>query len=288
MGFLALAIACSVGIATIFNLAERRGLDRMALLTVNYAAAAVLAVWLQGLEPVSGVSAGLVALGVAQGVLFIGGFLLFSMAIRQAGMGLAAGVMRLSVLVPVLASWWIWSEVPSLLQGAGLALGGIAFFLVARPSRSPVVTPDASAGTRATLLLGLLFLAGGCVDLLMKVFSEVYRPTMPSSLFLLFVFGVAFAVGLVSVLLTGFRTGRWPRGEVLALGVVLGLINYGSADFLIRAIAVLDGPLVFPANSIGVVLGAALVGFVVWQERLSRVNLAGLALAAVALVLLAR
>ena len=303
MVFLVLAVTCSVGIAALFNLAERRQLDRTALLTVNYAAAALLAVGLQGATPTSGVTLPLVALGVGQGVLFIVGFWLFSVAIRQAGMGLAAGVMRLSVLIPVLASWAIWGETPSGLQLVGLVLGGVAFFLVARPAapavdREPVAderAKDAASGpgvagpgVGVALLLGLLFVTGGAVDVLNKAFSKGFSATVPKPTFLLFVFGVAFAVGLAFVIAQGLRTERWPRGEVVGWGVVVGLVNYGSADFFLRAVDVLPAPFVFPANSVSVVLGAALVGFVVWGERISRTNAAGLALALMALVLLAR
>lgn len=296
MIWLPLAIACSLGIAVIFKVAERRDLDRTALLTVNYLAGAVLAAVLQGVGTASRIEAGLIALGVAQGVLFIGGFWLFSLAIRRAGMGLAAGVMRLSVVVPVVASWAVWGEPVSALQTLGLVLGGVAFFLVARPAADPPgklgppggADDDAPPAASAALLLGLLFLAGGLVDVLNKTFTETYAPTVSFSLFLLFVFGVAFLVGAVAVGWTGVRTGRWPRGQTLAWGVGLGLINYGSAEFFLRAIAELPAPFVFPANSVAIVFGAALVGRLVWGETLSRANMAGLAVAAVALVLLAQ
>jgi drug/metabolite transporter (DMT)-like permease len=292
--FLALAVACSLAIAVLFKVAERRDFDRTALLTVNYAAAAALALGLQGVEPVGGLPAGLVALGVGQGVLFIGGFWLFSLAIRRAGMGLAAGVMRLSVVVPFLASWAVWGEVPGALQLVGLALAGAAFFLVARPAAEPPgkLGPPAEGaapgdGGGAVVVLGLLFLSGGVVDVNMKVFQEAFAGAVPISMFLLFVFGVAFGVGAVAVAWTGVRTGRWPRGEVVAWGVGLGLVNYGSAEFLLRALDELPGPVAFPANSVAIVFGAALIGRFVWHERLSRANVAGLALAGVALALLA-
>ena len=293
MLFLALAVSCSLGIAVVFKLAERRDLDRTALLTVNYLAAAVLAVVLQGAVPVAP-SAGLVALGVWQGVLFIAGFWLFSLAIREAGMGLAAGVMRLSVVVPFLASWGIWGEAPTPWQGLGLGLAGAAFFLVARPAAEPPGKlgppsgPEArtSSAGRTVGILALLFLSGGLVDVNMKVFDEGFAG-VPISAFLLFVFGVAFLVGAAVVVWTGVRTGRWPSAQAWAWGVGLGVVNYGSAEFLLRALETLDGVVAFPANSVAIVLGAALIGRVVWQERLSRANGAGLGLAAVALVLLA-
>ena len=300
MIWLALAVACSLSIAVLFKGAERRDLDRTALLTTNYAAAAALALALQGVGPVGAVPAGLVALGVGQGVLFIAGFWLFALAIRQAGMGLAAGVMRLSVVVPFVASWAVWGEAPNGPGLAGLALAGAAFFLVARPAAEPPGKPGppaeagpsradagAASGPGAAVVLGLLFLAGGAVDVNMKVFQEAFAGAVPISTFLLFVFGVAFAVGAAAVAWAGARTGRWPRGEVLAWGAVLGLVNYGSAEFLLRALDELPGPVAFPANSVAIVFGAAIIGRFVWGERLSRANVAGLALAGVALVLLA-
>lgn len=298
MLFLALAVSCSLAIAVLFKVAERRNLDRTALLTVNYAAAAVLALALQGVTPPGTLSSGLVALGVWQGVLFIGGFWLFSRAIRDAGMGLAAGVMRLSVVVPFVASWLVWGETPGALQLVGLALAGGAFFLVARPAAEPAgkLGPPApptgegsmaEEGLGAVAVLALLFASGGLVDVNMKVFQESFAGRVPTATFLLFVFGVAFLAGALAVVWTGARTGRWPRGEVLAWGLVLGLVNYGSAEFLLQALDVLPGPVAFPANSVAIVFGAALIGRFLWQERLSRANVAGLGLAGLALVLLA-
>lgn len=292
--FLPLAVACSLGIAVIFKMAERRDYDRNALLTVNYGAGAVLALALVGASPVSEIEAGLVALGVVQGVLFIGGFWLFSLAIRQAGMSIAAGVMRLSVIVPVLAGWVIWSEVPTPLQLVGLLLGGVAFFLIARPAaeapgklgppeEAEAVPPRAGA---TVLVLALLFVAGGLVDVLMKAFDVVYSEAAPMSMFLLFVFGVAFLVGLAAVVRRRVTEGVWPSGGALGWGVLLGVVNYGSADFFLRAISALSAPVVFPANSISIVLGAALIGRFVWGERLSRANVVGLAVASVALLCL--
>ncbi|WP_420455014.1 EamA family transporter [Rubrivirga sp.] len=300
MFFLALAVACSLAIAVVFKVAERRDLDRTALLTVNYLAGAALAVALQGVDAPAELSGGLVALGVGQGVLFIAGFWLFALAIREAGMGLAAGVMRLSVVVPFLASWAVWGEVPTALQLVGLVLAGAAFFLVARPAGPPgkvgPPAPDGSppaptAGGRTVGVLALLFLTGGLVDVNMKVFRETFSQaaggTTPISTFLLFVFGVAFLVGALAVGWTGIRTGRWPSRAAWAWGVGLGVVNYYSAEFLLRALERLDGTVAFPANSVAIVVGAALIGRAVWGEALSRANLAGLGLAVAALVLLA-
>ena len=302
--YLALAIACSLAIAAVFKLSERRGLDRMALLAVNYAAAAVLAAGLslQGTEA-STLGAGVVSLGVWTGALFIGGFWIFAAAIRAAGMALATAVMRLAVVAPVLASWAIWAERPSVLQAAGLLVAAAAIVLITRPSRAhPVAAsvdaafPAASAKTadlaaqgqagHAFALLLALFATASLVDVSMKTFSEVYAADVSEPAFLLFVFAVACGIGVVAVVRRGLAGQGWPRPEAYTWGVGLGVVNYGSADFLLRAIKELSGPVVFPVNHISVVLGAALLGVLVWGERLSRANWAGLAVAGAALALL--
>jgi multidrug transporter EmrE-like cation transporter len=43
---------------------------------------------------------------------------------------------------------------------------------------------------------------------------------------------------------------------------------------------------VFPTNSVAIVIGAALIGSLVWKEALSRSNWIGVGLAAAALLLL--
>ena len=300
MLYLALAVACSLAIAVIFKISEHRGMDRVALLTVNYAVAFAVAGGLltAGVGAVGeglALQPSLLALGVLTGALFIAGFILFAYAIRVAGISLATGVMRLAVALPFLASWFIWNEVPSPAQIVGLAVAGVAFFLIAQRSAPASAAHVAAVGTpgengddrlRVAGVLALLFLAGGTVDVAMKTFDETFAATNSRALFLLMVFGVAFLIGLVLVVMRGVRRGTWPRGVTVAWGIGLGIVNYGSAEFILQAIARLSGPFVFPVNNIAVVIGAALVGVFVWGERLSTANKLGLGLAALALVLL--
>ncbi|HYE95623.1 MAG TPA: EamA family transporter [Rubricoccaceae bacterium] len=286
MGWLAAAVACSVAIAALFERAERRGVDRLAMLAVNYVVAgAVAAVLLPAPVRAAGLPpAPLVGLGSLAGALFLAGFFLLSASIRAVGMGLATGVMRLSVVVPVLASWAVWGERPSALQLVGLALAGAAFFLLAKQDRASERPGDGLV--RGTALLALLFVVGGLVDTSLKAFGAEFGAEYPEPLFLLVVFGVAALLGGALVLARGWRTRRWPRAEVLVWGALIGLANYGSAAFLLRALAVLPGPVAFPANNVAIVVGAALVGWAFFGERPTRRHLFGLAVAALALALL--
>jgi drug/metabolite transporter (DMT)-like permease len=307
MVFLACAVVCSVAIGMVFKHAGRQGLDRTALLTVNYAAAvgvAVAIMALGGREVEQGLtlSGTLLGLGVGTGIVLIAGFFVLAWATEVAGMSLAIGVMRVSVVIPFLASWGIWGEVPTLAQGVGMVLAMGAFFLLAHQRSAPEPVPARTAsgvGTTATTssvassvdwyaagVLALTFCSGGAVDVSMKAFEEGFGAENSRVLFLLMAFGVAFLVGAVIVLRRGLREGTWPAGPTVLWGVLLGIINYGSLEFLLRAIEALPGPFVFPANNIAIMVLAALIGVTLWGERLSRPNRIGLGLACLALVLL--
>ncbi|MFB6247090.1 MAG: hypothetical protein ABEL97_00805 [Salinibacter sp.] len=298
---LVLAVLCSVSIGMIFKHTGRRGIDRTTLLTVNYAAAVAVAVALIlfGERTAGGVSLSPALLGLAGGVgtLLIAGFFLLSYATDVAGMALAIGVMRVSVVVPFLASWLVWEEVPSLPQGVGMGLAAVAFFLIAQKHRPPssgrtgASSPSLREKIRgvdghAFLVLALTFLAGGGVDLSMKAFQEGFGDGNSRVLFLLLAFGAAFVVGALVVGIRGLWLGRWPAAAAIGWGVLLGVVNYGSLEFLLRAIADLPGPFVFPANNIAIMILAAGLGVAVWNERLTLANRWGLGLAGLALVLL--
>ncbi len=304
---LAFAVACSVAIGMIFKHAGRRQLDRTALLTVNYAAAVAVAVVLlaiggRSVQEGLTLSGTLVSLGVGTGGLLIAGFFALAWATEVAGMSLAIGVMRVSVVVPFLASWLVWNEVPSVAQGIGMVLAMGAFFLLAHRRSAPEPVPAGSSSASDTSapspspvssvdwhaagVLALTFCLGGAVDVSMKAFEEGFGTGNSRVLFLLMAFGVAFLVGAILVLRRGLRRGEWPGGRTVVWGVLLGIVNYGSLEFLLRAIEALPGPFVFPANNIAIMTLAALLGVTVWGEHLSRANRIGLVLAGVALLLL--
>jgi len=261
----------------------------LALLAVNYGVALIPGIAAASQQPidVQALTPGFWALAVATGVLFIFGFWIYAKATEQAGLSLAIGVMRISVVIPFMASWLIWNETPSTAQLLGMGVAGLAFFLIAHKQSStasaqaePSGAPWAQVG-----LLVVLFISGGLVDVALKTFDEVYVSTVGRPVFLLVLFGVSFLLGMLYVVRRGLQ-GQWPTRAEIAWGILLGLINYASVEFLLLAVEVLSGPFVFPANSIALVIGGALLGVWIWGEHLSMRNKIGLGLAAVALLLL--
>ena len=265
----------------IFKVAARLDLERIPLLTVNYAVAFVLSTVSistggHSFEP----SPGLVALGVITGILFILSFFVLALSTAEAGMSLSLAVMRLSVVIPFAASWVFWDEIPTHAQLVAVVLAGVGFFLISGRGRS-----GGTITLRSSLLLGALFLMGGTSDTFMKTFDEIFAPSQDRAVYMTMLFGVAFLSGLV---ISVTQKKSFPRRQTLLLGAALGMVNFGSVEFLLNAVGKLSGTFVFPAINISLVVGGAVLGVVVWKERLSRGNLVGLGLALAALILLNR
>ncbi len=327
MIFLVLAILCSTAIVVVFKVAGPRT-DPLSLVTVNYGAAVLAGFALLPLDPPEGgltPSPALLGLGAGVGLLFVAGFVLLGRAIREAGLSLATATMRLSVAIPFLASWFIWGEVPTAGQGAGLVVAGFAFLLISSPapqgglrgaggpgrpggsptaaepggqSRGEVSLTGSAVPPRplvAFVLLALLFVVGGVVDTAFKLFEEEFAEENSRALFLLMVFAFAFLAGS-GLLFRSIRSerqgrGRWgggrrgPGRRDVGWGIVLGLVNYGSATFMLAALREVPGTVAFPVNNVAVVFLALLLGMGFWREPTSRLQRGGLALAVVALVL---
>jgi threonine/homoserine efflux transporter RhtA len=83
-------------------------------------------------------------------------------------------------------------------------------------------------------------------------------------------------------------TTRFTVRSAIA-GLLLGLANFGNILFYLYGHRALPQhpALVFASMSIGVVALGAVVGLVVFRERLSRLNLVGVALAVIAIGVLA-
>jgi drug/metabolite transporter (DMT)-like permease len=97
---------------------------------------------------------------------------------------------------------------------------------------------------------------------------------------------VAFAIQ-IGRRLAGRTRFTWRNAFA---GLLLGLANFGNIVFYVRAHqALADRPsLVFAAMNLGVVALGALVGTLAFREKLSRLNLAGVALAVAAIALATR
>jgi drug/metabolite transporter (DMT)-like permease len=280
MLYLALAVACSVGIALTFKYAGRAGHPVFALFTVNYLVATISALIGSGGQATAPDQPALFALGVVLGLLFVWSFFLFMLTVKKLGMIIPVALMRLSIVLPTLGSIFVFAEKPDSMQMAGIALAFVALPLA---SREKLTRARLRPLLRSGLGWGLvLFLFYGVTDFLFKVQKELLPVADPYT-FLVVIFGTALLVALVTAII---RREKFSR-PVIGLGVVLGVLNMFSAYFFILALGMLPGIVVYPANGIGVILLSSVAGVLLWKEHLPLRNIVALLLASASLLLIA-
>ncbi|HEX7348093.1 MAG TPA: EamA/RhaT family transporter [Rhodanobacteraceae bacterium] len=279
MTYVLLSVLCSVAVSVLLKLATRLRIEIGQAVAWNYAVAAVLAGWL--LEPTAAPlkQAGVPWLAlIGLGVLLPTIFLALGASVRHAGIVRSDAAQRLSLLISLLAAFWLFGQHFDALIGVGCALGLAA--MAAMVWREPVAG-HAARGTAAWGYPLLVFVGAGVIDVL---FKRVAAARIPLGTALLVTFGLAL---LVAFGIEFARRTHFNRRS-LAGGVVLGLLNFGNILFYLRAHRALpqNPALVFASMNLGVVAVGALTGLLLFRERLGRINAFGLGVALVAVALL--
>jgi hypothetical protein len=284
--YLAASVACSVIVAVLLKLARRRGIDVRQAIAVNYAMAALLC-WLtlapQPAQALAAPHAWLLMLALA--VLLPSVFIAMAQSVRHAGIVRSDAAQRLSLFIPLLAAFALFGEAYT--AGKGLAIA-IAFAALAcvlrRPAAAPSDGADEAAPPQAAWLWPLAVWAGyGVIDILFKTLARTGAAFSGSLLAVFVLSGVLMLAWLAT------RRVQWSARH-LGAGLVLGLFNFANILTYIKAHQSLPGnpALVFATMNMGVIVLGTLVGALAFRERLSRLNLLGLALALCAIALMAR
>jgi len=228
------------------------------------------------MQPAAELRADAALLGSLTGVCYVTAYFLMEVCFRAAGVGITQTVNRLSVALPVAASIFIWAEKPGIMQVCGILLTLLAFPLLAYGRALPV-EPNYPG---KIAWLALCFLVQGIAGLFMKAYSH-RAPAGAEVQFLCFLFSAAAVGGLV----VAARSSR-PRLPELAHGIALGATNALSNLGLMCALAALPGAVVFPTTSAASILLGVAGAAALWRERFRGKALLGLAIAAIALVLI--
>lgn len=277
------SVLCSVLVSVLLKLAHRRGLPMPPIVLWNYVVAVILGLCL--LDPPLGrlrePGTPWLAL-ILLAALLPSIFLAMAASVRAAGIARTDVAQRLSLVVSLAAAFLWFGDTLGLLKLAGLAIGLIAILcIVSRPDNG-----DASSQSPAAWMLPLIVLLGyASVDILLKRIAMDGTPFAASLV-------IAFLGALVIMAAIEIRRVLVTRASfdvrTLYAGVLVGASNFGNILFYVKAHRALpdDPSVVFATMNLGVVVLGTLVGMIGFGERPSRINLAGIALAVVAVAVI--
>ncbi len=272
MMYLTIAVLCSVAVSVFLKLLRQRDIDIRQTIVAGYPVAFLLT-WFLLKPDVDGMNVlgGAWSIIIALGVLLPAVFIILGRAIESVGMVATDAAQRLSLVIPIVATFLLFGEVLTGMRIFGLALGFLALgALVYRPQHGGI----SNQAKCAQLWLFGVWAGYGIIDIL---FKQVAKQGAAFPLTLFVSFGLAGLLLFIYLLITRVR---WQK-NALAAGIILGALNIGNIYAYIRAHQVLsESPsIVFTGMNVGVIAVATLIGVGVFKESLNRINILGLLLA---------
>lgn len=281
MHTLIFSISCSVAVSVLLKVARSRKIEVIQAIAVNYVVATALCLILFQPSPASLLTPAtpwwvLVTLGVMLPTIFMA----MAASVRYAGIVLSDAAQRLSLFIPLMASFLLFGEVLSLNKASGIALA-LAALVLLLVQRNGNRSDTDNAPRKAIFYLLCVWVGYGVIDILFKQLARSGAAFVNSLLVTFVLAGVIIFTWLL------VRRTQWHLPSLKA-GVLLGLLNFGNIYFYVTAHQRFpDNPtLVFSAMNIGVISVGTLVGAGFFKERLSIFNVLGIVLAIAAIILL--
>lgn len=278
MLFLVLSILCSVTVGVLFKFSRKYGVSNTQIVASNYLFALVLCYLFFSPELNAVETSAPWVIYIAIGVLLPSIFLFLAASIKHMGIVKTDAAQRLSLFIPILAAWILFKEDFNMLKVAALVVGFPALVLIfAKPTQNTEnkwIYP-------AAVLLGF-----GVIDILFKQIALYTSLPYTTSLFV--VFGIALLIMIVVVIYEGAIKKVSLNIRNILFGGLVGIFNFGNILFYLKAhqAFVKNPSTVFAGMNMGVIIIGSLVGILMFKEKLTKMNFAGLFLALISIILI--
>lgn len=288
MAFLILSILMNVGIFTAFRLYPRYGIDTFQAIVINYVVCVITGIIFVGnvgsFQSITFTEPWLV-ISLFLGCVFVGGFYLTAITTQRFSMTVSSVASKISLAIPVLFALFIFdieSKIFDVWNFLGLFMALAAIYLTSVKSKTGLQTKNVSG---LLLLLPVsVFLIGGAIDTTINYTNYMYLTKAEEAIFPVFVFLSAAIFGIILIIFKGYRF----RKKNLKGGIMLGIINYFSLYFLVRALSAFnnDGAMVYPILNMGIIMLSAVVSVLFFHEKMERKNKLGLIISFLAIFLI--
>lgn len=283
MLFVLISVICSVTVSVIIKLARRYSINVTQMIAWNYPVALLLNyLFYKPQVDIQVINNENWKIYILLGLLLPSIFLAIAASIRYTGIVRTEIAQRISILIPLIAAFLIFHENPTSQSIIGISIGIAAVIC----SLNWKANSKNEAGYKYWLYPLIIFFGMGLIDVLFKQVSQL-ETNYTTSIF--FIFLIALSISFLYIF------GRViSKKEKLSIGsaiwgISLGLFNFGNILFYMKAHkAIPDNPsVVFTAMNIGVIALGALIGILVFKEKLSTLNKIAIFLAALSIIIIA-
>jgi len=285
MIFLLLTILLNTYIFVLLKVFQRLKVDALQTIVVNYWTCVVTGSIFEGGLSISpgSVHQPWFVWALLLGAGFITVFNLMACCTKTDGITATTVTNKLSLVIPVIVSLFIYHEQSSVLKIAGILLSFPAVYMT-------VKQPKEEGKNGSLLWLVLLFVLSGLLDTFVKYAERNYLTTPASQAsFTSHMFAVAGAIGTLIVLIRLAMGKSKLAWKSLWLGICLGIPNYFSIYVFIRMLHsdFLPSSASIPANNIGTVVVSTAAAILLFREKVTPLRVTGLILSVVSILLIA-
>jgi drug/metabolite transporter (DMT)-like permease len=218
---------------------------------------------------------------VVLGFLFIAIFIVMALTAQRNGLSVASVAGKMSVVIPVVFAVIVYNEKLSILKIIGILLALLAVYLT-------TVKKDGASFDRKKLLFPvLLFIGSGIIDTTIKHIEQTYVAEGETPIFSAAIFACAAIIGIVIILI---RRDFKITGKTILGGIVLGIPNFYSIIFLLKALRpdqLGESSTVFPINNVAIVMLSTIFGIIIFKEKLILKNWIGIGIAVISIAMIA-
>lgn len=217
------------------------------------------------------------------GVLFIISFSLYAQGTQQVGIAITTIANKLSLFIPVGVALIIYpNEKLTVLKIIGFVLAIIGIYLSATKNKK------LNFDKKYLWLIIIVFVGQGAADTFFNHAQKTVVNHEDKGLFFMVLLFIASMSGVIILLGKSIRQKLQFQLRNLIGGIALGLPNFASLIFFFNALesSGLEASQVFPIVSMGIVILSALVGLIIFKEKLSITNWLGLGFAVISIYIL--
>ncbi|MEY4288729.1 MAG: hypothetical protein RLZZ30_817 [Bacteroidota bacterium] len=219
---------------------------------------------------------------ISASVLFIGLFLIMGISSQRNGLSSTSVAVKMSMALSVLGMMISYSENIQWMKITGIILaitGVISMTLQSTDQKNTV--------SSAWMLL-VLFVGSGLLDFLLNYIQHHVLVENETAFFTAFAFGMAGVIGAVIAITLWLQGKLKPSFRNLLAGILLGIPNYFSIYFLMKAYDVLSwsGSSILAVINVSIVVIASIIGLIFFQEKWNKLKFFGFISALISILFL--
>jgi drug/metabolite transporter (DMT)-like permease len=224
------------------------------------------------------------------GCMFISIFNIVGFTTQKSGVAVASVANKLSLVIPFVFSLYLYNEEATGLKITGIIIALAAVVLTCLPDKKGESPAHKHLSPFLMILLpSVLFLGSGLLDALVKYVQQTYLNESNNNAYLITSFATATTIGLLLLLIFVLTGKQKFDSRSIVAGIIIGIPNYFSIWCLVKVLKLYEGnsSAIIPINNMGIVLFSSVVAWLLFKERLSAINWAGVILAIGAIALIA-